>query len=228
MPAMTQNAPPLGYNFGPGADPFAPDPSDRRVPLQTVGYDFTFTRRWFIHRNLTTWSTFLLPRFGGGRRMRMIQIGVFEGMDLAWCCQNLLTHPASHALAIDPWDPTTKLSSDYMQAVEQRAARNLRPWADKLTIIKGYSQEYLQRAEVRGGYDLAVIDGDHNATPVFRDALLCLAQVKPGGWLVFDDVRNRRPKKDHVAEGIQRFLEIAGDRVAPAWRHRYCDCYQVL
>lgn len=209
-------------------DPFAPVPGERRIQIDRSQHNFTFTRRWFIHRNMTTWSTFLLPRFGGGRRVAMLQIGVFEGMDLVWCCQNLLTHPASKVLAIDPWDPTTKLDSTYMQGVEDRARANLKPWAAKVELVKAYSQEFLVNTPPNTRFDLAVIDGDHNAVPVFQDAALTLALMKPGGLMVFDDVRNRIPKKDHVEEGVRRFLEIFGDRVKLAWRHRFCDAYEVL
>ena len=51
-----------------------------------------FTRSWFRSRNQVTFSTFLPQRFNGKRPVRMIQIGVFEGMDLAWQFQNTLVH----------------------------------------------------------------------------------------------------------------------------------------
>lgn len=213
-----------------------PVPGEVSIPLDLSAHNFQFTRRWFRNRNQATWSTFLLPKFRGVRTdwpVKMIQIGVFEGMDLVWCLQNILTHEDSQVLAIDPWQETTKLQQFYMNGVEDRARHNLAPWEKKVTIRKGFSQDVLAAdgiLDALGGCpaDLIVIDGDHNAEPVFRDAELALACSKPGTWLVFDDVRNQRPKPDHVYHGIEKFLSIYGDRVKLEFRHRFVDCYSVL
>src|SRR3990167_1673824 len=114
---------------------FAKVPNEVSIPIDTTQHDFQFTRHWFRNRNQATWSTYLKPMFGDGRPVRMIQIGVFEGADLVWCCQNLLTHPDSKALAIDPWLETTKLDQTYMTAVENRARHNLLPWSKKVSIF---------------------------------------------------------------------------------------------
>lgn len=198
--------------------------SDQRIPLNTEMHSFRFTRRWFLSRNITTWSTYLLPRFGGGQPIRMVQIGVFEGMDLVWCFQNLLKHSDSIAEAIDPWEATTKLSQEVMDSVKERAVHNLSPWKRKLTIFHDYSFRVLPKLR-ENHYDLVVIDGDHRAPGVLSDAEEALRILKPGGWMVFDDVRNRIPKKDHVQDGIRQFLEIHKDKVSLEWQHRFCDCY---
>lgn len=223
MTSMPSDAPPQEFN------PFAPVSGERSVPIDSTMHKFEFTRQWFRNRNQTTWSTYLLPRFGDGRRVEMLQIGVFEGADLVWCCQQLLTHPGSRALAIDPWDPIpTKWSADMIQAVEARAHANLAPWADKVKIVKGYSQECLVHTPPAKRFDLVVIDGCHDEVPVFQDAALSLALAKPGAWILFDDVRNARPKRNHVQQGIERFLTIFGDKVKLVWQHRHCDCFVVL
>jgi hypothetical protein len=224
MAPTAPNAPPRAFD-----DYFVKLPGERSVPIDNTQHEFEFTRRWFRNRNQATWSTFLLPRFGDGRRVAMLQIGVFEGADLVWCCQQLLKHPGSRALAIDPWDPMPpKWPADKIQAVEARAHANLAPWADKVKLVKAYSQEYLVHTPPAKRFDLMVIDGDHDAKMVFQDASLSLALAKPGAWMVFDDVRNARRKRNHVQQGIERFLTIFGDKVKLAWQHRHCDCYTVL
>jgi hypothetical protein len=120
-----------------------------------------------------------------------------------------------------------------MDAVEARARHNLSPWADKVSIMKGYSQDILQLDGILDEIgadpaDLIVIDGDHNRGPVLQDALLSFELAKKGSWLVFDDVRNRVEKPDHVVHGIDDFLQTHGDKVKLVWRHRYCDCYEKL
>lgn len=211
-------------------DPFGPLDGEMNTPIDGNGHDFQFTRNWFRSRNQKTWSTFLPPKFNPAEPHNMIQIGVFEGMDLVWCMQNIMTHPQSRVLAVDPWQATSKLDAGVMEGCYNRAQHNLRPWRDQIDIQRGFSQTVLAplAAQYPDYYDLAVIDGDHTAPAVLADAELCLELVKPGGWLVFDDVRNRIPKRDHVQAGIEQFLEWHGDRVELAWRHRFVDCYEVV
>lgn len=222
-------------------DPFAPLPNERNIPLDTSrGQRFEFTRRWFKSRNQKTWSTFLPERFPPDQPWNMIQIGVFEGMDLVWCLQHLLNHPLSRVVAIDPWLPTTKLDAQYMEGVHARAMRNLTPWYKKIDVRRTTSERALKQLldgpqRIRGKviapgeWDLIVVDGDHNAPAVYMDAACSLKLARPGGWIVFDDVRNRIPKRDHVLEGLQEFTSDYGpDEVRCIWKHRYCDCYEVL
>lgn len=214
---------------------FAPIEGQVSIPIDLKRHSYEFTRWWFRNRNCSTWSTFLKPKFGDGRSIKMIQIGVFEGQDLVWCLQNILTHEDSKVLAIDPWLATTKLTQEYMDKVEDRAIQNLGFHGDKVYIRKGFSQEILNPiAPVwfnpfgYGTVDLIVIDGDHNAGPVCEDALLSFGLLKPGGLLVFDDVRNRVDKSNHVQQGIEKFLSIHGHLVKFEWSHRYCDCYSKI
>ncbi len=204
---------------------FARFDSEKNIPINDTVRDFKFTRNWFKKRNQTTWSTFLAPQFPGENPIKMIQIGVFEGMDLVWCMQNICRHVDSKVVAIDPWKATTKLSQEFMEGAYERACHNLGLWADKIEIVRDFSQDALFDV-CPNYYDLVIIDGDHRAKPVFDDAVRALSALKVGGWMVFDDVRNRVTKKtDHVVHGIQMFLEDYHQDVELVWQHRHCDCY---
>lgn len=205
-------------------------PDEKRIKLDLTDFKCQFTRRWFILRNLCSWSTFLPDRFPADKPVKMIQIGVFEGMDLLWCFQNILKHPKSHVLAIDPWEATTKLDEEYMKGVLSRAHHNLRKYRDQLTFAINTSQVVLPTLlpQEAGRYDLIVIDGDHNAPAVLSDANYALQLVKKGGWLLFDDYHNDRPKVDHVQKGVADFLELHGSEVKFEWAHRYCVCFSKL
>lgn len=216
---------------------FTPRKREKSIPIDHAGFDFEFTKRWFVRRNQKTFSTFLPGRFAN-KPTRMIQIGVFEGMDLIWSLQNILTNSSSLVVAIDPWDATRKLSQEKMNAVEDRARANLRPWRKKVTLIKGYSSdimdhmingEHLSNCSQHippGRWDLIIVDGDHNADAVYNDAMRALQLVRVGGWIVFDDVRNRTRKKDHVAHGLRGWLLESDLHVKLAWYHRYMNCYE--
>lgn len=211
-------------------DPFALIENEQNIPIDVSHHEFKFTRSWFKSRNQKTWSSFLIPKFGDGRSIKMVQIGVFEGMDLVHCLQNILTHPDSRVVAIDPWLGTTKLDQRYMEECYQRAVHNLSPWhgnTNKVNILRRKSEDVLSQLE-GNYYDLIIIDGDHNAEPVYQDSIQALRLIKPGGWIVWDDVRNRTFKKNHVLHGLNKFLAEHGNEVKLEWKYRYCDCYSRL
>ena len=194
-----------------------------------------FTRNWFVKRNLETFRTHVLPTWRG-RQCLYLEIGVFEGQSLVWMMQHVLTHPRSRAVASDPWLCTTKLTGDFMEDVRQRAIHNLKPYGDKCTLIRGNSAEVLRRMCGKGGYegvqkgtvDLAMIDGDHNELAVLDDARHVIELVKVGGWILFDDVENDRPKDRHVKQGVELFLAEFGGRVKRLWKHKYVECFERL
>lgn len=205
------------------------------IPIDMSSYNFRFTVGWFRVRNQVTFSTFLKKRFTGDSPVNMIQIGVYEGMDLVWSLQNILRHGNSRVLAIDPWLATTKKSQDEMEQRYNNAAHNIRPYRKKVELVRGLSQEVLSgignavsvagTPVSRGSFDLVVVDGDHNKDAVYQDAVQALSLVKVGGWILFDDVRNKIYKKDHVVHGIQEFTSDYKN-VKLAWYHRYMDCYE--
>lgn len=212
-------------------DPWKPIRGEKNIAIKK-DFMYRFTRRWFVLRNQTTFSTFLPPKFPADRPYKGIQIGVFEGMDLVWQMQNIYLHPDSRVVAIDPWEATTKLDANYMESVEERARHNLMKWREQITIRKGYSQDVLMEImdtpSERESYDLIIIDGDHNADMVYQDAIHSFELAKRGAWLLFDDVRNRIPKKDHVEKGLGCFLEDYPGQVQTIWQHRFCDCVAKL
>ncbi|MCA9091160.1 MAG: class I SAM-dependent methyltransferase [Planctomycetaceae bacterium] len=216
---------------------FAPVPDERNTPIDRSVHSFVFGRKWFQHRNQKTWSTFFPKMLDCSKPVHMIQIGVFEGMDLVWCLQNVLTHPDSRALAIDPWLGDSRPRKQFINGADVRAANNLSPWKDKVLIVRDFSDSFLRglgsdgvvinkRGIVAEQWDLVVIDGDHRAPAVLKDAHHAYRLLRVGGYMVFDDVRNRIPKKDHVQAGIDQFRQQMGSRVTTIWQHRYCDCLQ--
>lgn len=208
-------------------------PDEKYVPI-VRDYPFKFRRRWFHHRNCATFSTFMPRKLIPGEPWNVLTIGVFEGAQEVWLMQNCLYHPQSRLVCIDPWQATTKLDYEFMEQCRLNAVWNLKPWEDQIHLVQGYSQDVLAGAEKNGaicgvpleGFDLLIIDGDHRASAVYRDAELCYSFAKPGAWLVFDDVRNKIRKKEHVKDGLEWFVRDYSDEVSHVWSHRFCDCYE--
>lgn len=209
-------------------------PNEVSIPIK--GDHYKFRRRWFKLRNQTTFSTFLPAKFPSDKPYKMLTIGVFEGAQEVWMMQNLLCHPDSRLYCIDPWHDTGKLDQKFMNECYENAQMNLSQWDRQVNLQRAFSQELMTSAVQDGGYlgealgtfDFVIIDGDHNAEPVYRDAVNAFAFLKPGGWMLFDDVRNQVPKKDHVKEGLEMFLPEYASKLKFVWAHRFCDCYEKL
>jgi len=156
---------------------------------------------------------------------------------MVWMLQHVLTHEGSYAVGIDPWLMTTKLDGQVMEEVRQRAVHNVSEGfvANKCKLIRGNSAEVLRKMNSRRGFagigkgkvDLCMIDGNHNAYAAYDDAEQCLALMKSGGWILFDDVENDKKKTDHVKQGLEIFLSKYKDHVQLCWKHRYMECYEV-
>lgn len=204
----------------------------RKMDIQPVeGHKFEFTRNWFLNRNLPTFRRFVHPEWAG-KSVTYLEIGVWEGMSLVWMMQHVLTHPDSKAVGVDPWLITTKVTEGAMNLVKVRAWNNLTPWIDRCTLQCGNSAEVLRRMVKRHGFlgikresvDLCMVDGNHNALGVWDDCRLVYQLLKPGGWMMLDDVENDKPKVDHVKEGLA--LWLSEQPMKQVWKHRYMECYE--
>lgn len=160
--------------------------------------------RWFVSVRkqfaVTLWPLRGLP-------VRYLEIGCCEAMSTVWMFRNILTHPNSRAVVIDPWEVATWKRLDW-KATEERARRNLEPWADRTTIIKGCWPAV--KPQVEGIFDAIYIDAIHAAGPVYNDSVAAWPILNPGGLMLWDDWQN------DVELGVAKFLREIG------------DCYQVL
>jgi len=209
---------------------------EKNFAIRRDQHDFRFRKKWFRNRNQVTFSTFLTNRFRRGRPYRILTVGVFEAAAEVWLLQHVATHRDSRIISIDPWASTTKLGQDFMEEAYRNALHNVSPWGDKIRLIRGTSQEVLAEAirthrlfGVRvGSFDLVYLDGDHSLEPVRQDAEHALKLVHPGGWIVFDDVRQDKGRAFNwgVKGGIDAWLEAHPDEIEHLWSHRYCEGFR--
>jgi len=215
-----------------------------RLTLNEKGKQFT--KGWFRTRNMATFAELVYPKWSG-RDILYLEIGVFEGMSLLWMMQHVLTSGGSRAVGIDPWLMTMKQSNEYMEQAWNRTRHNLQEWTGtgvlgrslghRCNLIRGFSGVVLRKMIGRGGFmgvscgtvDLCMVDGAHESLFVLDDALQCYHLLKPGGWMMFDDVVNARKKgDDHVRLGIDMFLERMPGAMKLEWKHKHMECYVKL
>ena len=206
----------------------------REMDLDYTQHDFQFTKNWFRNRNLGTFRKYVQPEWAG-KPITYLELGVFEGMSLVWMMQHVLTNDNSRAVACDPHLMTGKLSGELMEEVRQRAIYNIQPYCDRCTLISGNSAEVLRKmlrkqhgfeGINKNSVDLCMIDGNHNSLAVLDDIQLCLQVVKPGGWLLFDDVENDKEKQDHVKQGLAMFLDGNPEKLELLWKYKYMEAYR--
>jgi predicted O-methyltransferase YrrM len=169
---------------------------------------YEFTRDAFTF-NLPVWEKALAP-YRGREGLRYLEVGLFEGRSALWMLENVLTHPSSTLVGIDPFgDPYG------VENVEGRFYANLEKSGRKnqVTVIKGYSGPELRKLPPES-FDIIYVDGSHAAPDVLEDAVLCMRLLKTGGLLIFDDYKWNlgAPLIDRPEAALNAFMYFYGPR----------------
>lgn len=131
-----------------------------------------------------------LKRFVG-EKIKVVQVGAYEGTWTIWALTHLLTHPDSKLVDIDCWESQEKWVVDGelpLEKAKDRYFKNLKksPHAHKVKTMVEKSENALKKLYM-DDYDLVYIDGSHLAKDVAVDARLGFRILKVGGVLMFDD-----------------------------------------
>lgn len=138
------------------------------------------------------------------RGKRVLEIGSFCGRSTV-----CLARTAEHVTAVDYFDGRgTPAPQDTRQAFDANLARY--DVASKVTVC--HPDQEIPLPE----YDLAFIDGAHDAESVRRDIARCLECLKPDGLLAFHDYRSRPGEHDGswdagVNEAVNELLAHGGE-----------------
>jgi hypothetical protein len=131
------------------------------------------------------------------RPARYLEVGTLKGGSA------LLVNAAMEALGGDGrlvcLDPNPQISDDHWAQLRRRA-----------TLVRGLSPDALPEAKhlAGGPFDLILIDGDHTAAGVLRDATGVLSVAASGAHVLFHDAFNA-----DVGSGIDEFVRGHAGRV---------------
>lgn len=173
-----------------------------------------FTRRFFANFKL------IMNEFVN-KPTSFLEIGVFQGYTAEWILENILKHPDSRYIGIDPWerfkvfkkrfDTEEKWKLEMLDRIDMLRSR----YAGKAEFIKGFSQEILLQERVRKNkYDIVYIDGNHTAIAVINDFVLSWPLLKVGGIMIFDDYLYRanpvemKNSIDLILSGLDKKLDV--------------------
>ncbi len=137
-------------------------------------YRFT---AWWHTTNDAEWRRALAP-YVGRPGLSYLEVGVFEGRSLIWMLENVLTHPTSEAIAVDPFRNGKEAAYDANIAAS--GASGL------VTTLKEPSQTALRRLPP-DSFDVIYLDGSHTAADVLADAVLSWDLLHVDGLIIFDD-----------------------------------------
>lgn len=168
---------------------------------------FNFEHRWF-DQVLPEWDkrTSSLQ----GTKLRILEIGSFEGGSATWILDNLMSHPESTLTTVDTFGGSMEHadhpSEEYnVDTLEKRFRANVALCSEhaKLTVIKARSEEALLELRRQGKqYDFIYIDASHVAFDVLHDGAVAWRMLVDGGTMVFDDYTWQRYNEDAYNPGI--------------------------
>jgi predicted O-methyltransferase YrrM len=116
-----------------------------------------------------------------------LEIGVRRGKSMA---QVITGQPLCDVVAIDLWvspyggveNPGPDFVRDEMRRLGHRGALTLLS-GDSQHVLAGFVAEHPQRR-----FDLITVDGDHTDEGAWADLSATVRLLRPGGWLLFDDL----------------------------------------
>ena len=151
-------------------------------PLPHPKYRFTFD---WVAPHAEAWERDL-ARFKHAPGVRALEIGCFEGQSACWFLENILTHPTSRLVCVDPF--AIPMGSVLVTYFERTFDHNIAASGagERVTKLVGRSQTVLPSLPP-AQFDFIYVDGSHRVGDVLQDAVLTWPLLRAGGLLIFDD-----------------------------------------
>jgi predicted O-methyltransferase YrrM len=162
-------------------------------PLPNPKYRFSYD---WVTPHTKEWAKDL-AEFSGKANVRALEIGCFEGQSACWFLDNILTHPTSRLICVDPF--AVPMASILLRYFEARFDQNIAATGagDRVTKLIGPSQVVVRTLE-HAQFDFIYVDGSHKVGDVLQDAVLAWTVLRRGGVVMFDDYA----LVDDVSEGL--------------------------
>ena len=129
-----------------------------------------------------------------GKKINIMEIGVYEGVASAWFLKNIMTNNASKFYAVDAFEGSPEYMNkiDFNQ-IEKTFWKNVKETGreKQVVMMKMFSNQALikliDKSDVM--FDIIFIDASHEARDVVSDAILAWKLLKEGGVMIFDDYK---------------------------------------
>jgi len=149
------------------------------------------------------------------RPIHILEVGSWQGGSTLWLLDQVIAERDGNITCVDTWEGSSEhgfLSQLGLNLEELFDANIARSGHGQLVQKhKGRSQDVLPQL-VGQLFDFIYIDGAHEADLVLQDALNAHPLLKPGGFLVFNDLAySFADAQQNTIHGINTFLELAAD-----------------
>jgi len=152
---------------------------------------YQHTNDWFSGSELRRNLSRFLPSPEEPRSI--LEIGSYEGLSACYFSDELLNHPDSKLVCVDPFDSgdvTTEVTPE--TELFFRSNISLSKNASKVTLFKMFNRDFyaIQRQRLQSVselFDLIYIDGSHLPADIILDMTECYKLLKPGGIMWMDD-----------------------------------------
>jgi tetratricopeptide (TPR) repeat protein len=179
------------------------------------GYEFTHD---YFSPNIPRWTKWFAELITM-RPIYCLEVGSWQGASATWLLDKVVSARGGLLSCIDTFAGSSEheallgsLGSSLEAIFDSNIAKTgYRAMCRKLV---GSSQERLRPLPPEA-FDFIYIDGAHEAKFVIQDAVLALPLLKPGGYILFDDVPFRfahSPRQD-TARAVEFFAEVFHDEL---------------
>lgn len=178
--------------------------------------------RWF-RRVQGEFAPLLWPY--AGRPITYVEIGCWAGASAEWVARNILTHPESLGIGIDPYPTEDRHPAEEIASIMLRAKTRVNDaCGNRWRWDRQPSTDALRDLNrLLGGrsIDVLYIDGDHDGHAVVQDFALAWPALRVGSTVIFDDyTRKKASQHPHVADGYHAILSAWGGLIAEVGKHR--------
>jgi predicted O-methyltransferase YrrM len=162
-------------------------------PLPHPKYRFSFD---WVTPHAKEWEKDL-QLLRGKPDVRALEIGCFEGQSACWFLDNILTHPSSRLVCVDPF--AVPMTTVLLRFFDARFDENIAASGagDRVTKLIGHSQVVVRTLQP-AQFDFVYVDGSHRIGDVLQDAVLAWTVLRRGGLAMFDDYA----LVDDLSEGL--------------------------
>lgn len=142
-----------------------------------------------------------------GKKINIMEIGVYKGDATTWFLKNIMTNPDSRIVAVDTFGGSPEYGStiDFTK-IEKKFYENIKKTGreNQVIVMKMYSSQALINLlhTMDMNFDIIFIDASHEAKDVLSDNVLAWGLLKPGGVLINDDYKWDKLNKNYFRPKI--------------------------
>ena len=160
--------------------------SDSDVISKHYRGDYKFELMDAFSPNINMWSKFFLLNDLYAKKIKYLEIGVFEGRSSVYVLENLQNAICYFVDPLQPYDEMTdSTGQDDFNKIYDNFTANIKPFDSRATLYRKTSDSFFLNNTDK--FDLIYIDGSHFGDDVYKDAINAFDSLNKKGFIIFDD-----------------------------------------